>query len=292
MKFKKNSLTIKVLLYLVLFSATILAFMWLFQVLFLPTYYEFAKKQEIKKVGDKLTKILEEDAYQTKVENLTYDTGICIEIFEKDATDTYYRPNYLNRSCLFDKEGNTTIKIIKEFVTSGKQNETSIITNPRLNNQILYYSIKINEDKYAFLNTTLDPIDTSIAIFKSQLIYITMFVLIASILIAIFLSKIISKPIININEKAKKLAKKDFSVSFKTETSVDEINELSETLDYVKTELLKTDELRRDLMANVSHDLKTPLTMIKAYAEMQRDLKYSKKKTDENMDIIINETDR
>ena len=57
-------------------------------------------------------------------------------------------------------------------------------------------------------------------------------------------------------------------------------------------ELVKTDELRRDLMANVGHDLKTPLTMIKAYAEMVRDLKQSDEKKENNLNVIIEETDR
>ena len=57
--------------------------------------------------------------------------------------------------------------------------------------------------------------------------------------------------------------------------------------------LSKTDELRRDLLANVSHDLKTPLTMIKAYAEMVRDISYKDdEKRDEHLNIIISETDR
>ena len=72
-----------------------------------------------------------------------------------------------------------------------------------------------------------------------------------------------------------------------------EINELVDTLNYAKTELSKTDELKRDLMANVSHDLKTPLTMIKAYAEMVRDLTYKdEEKRNSNLNTIINETDR
>lgn len=45
-------------------------------------------------------------------------------------------------------------------------------------------------------------------------------------------------------------------------------------------------------MANVGHDLKTPLTMIKAYAEMTRDINQNKEKRQENMNIIIEETDR
>ena len=51
--------------------------------------------------------------------------------------------------------------------------------------------------------------------------------------------------------------------------------------------------MRRELLANVSHDLKTPLTMIKAYAEMVRDITYKdKEKRESNLNTIIEETDR
>ena len=60
-----------------------------------------------------------------------------------------------------------------------------------------------------------------------------------------------------------------------------------------RSKLSKIESLKNDLMANVGHDLKTPLTMIKAYAEMTRDFKnLPLNKRSENMGIIIEETDR
>ena len=81
-------------------------------------------------------------------------------------------------------------------------------------------------------------------------------------------------------------------MTFQTNSNIKEIKNLSETLERAKNELSKTDSLRKDLMANVGHDLKTPLTMIKAYAEMTRDINQNKEKRQENMNIIIEETDR
>ena len=89
------------------------------------------------------------------------------------------------------------------------------------------------------------------------------------------------------------MGKGNYNVDFTTDSSIYEIKELSNTLNQTKNELAKTDELRRELLANVSHDLKTPLTMIKAYAEMIRDINYKdKKKMKDNLNIIIDETDR
>jgi signal transduction histidine kinase len=99
-------------------------------------------------------------------------------------------------------------------------------------------------------------------------------------------------PILKITKNVKKFGDGDLSVEF-PKNGIKEIDELSETLNYVKEEFVKTNELKRDLLANVSHDLKTPLTMIKAYAEMVKDYTYKNKvKRNENLNIIISETDR
>ena len=55
----------------------------------------------------------------------------------------------------------------------------------------------------------------------------------------------------------------------------------------------KTEKLRQNLLANVSHDLKTPLTMIRAYAEKARDFNYEKAEDRNNdLNVIISETER
>ena len=68
------------------------------------------------------------------------------------------------------------------------------------------------------------------------------------------------------------------------------VNELNKTLNNTVSELKKTETLRRELMANVSHDLRTPLTMIMGYAEMMRDI--PGENSPENLKIIIDEVDR
>jgi signal transduction histidine kinase len=69
-----------------------------------------------------------------------------------------------------------------------------------------------------------------------------------------------------------------------------EITELSETLNHTTKELAKTEVLQRELIANVSHDLRTPLTMITAYSEVMRDI--PGENTPENVQVIIDETKR
>ena len=83
------------------------------------------------------------------------------------------------------------------------------------------------------------------------------------------------------------------NTKFETDSDIKELIDLTNSLNNMKNELSKTEELQKDLMANISHDLKTPLTMIKAYAELIKDININnKEKTINNLDIIIEETDR
>jgi len=190
-----------------------------------------------------------------------------------------------------DYKNNYTYK--EDFILSNQQTTIYELENPRFKNETLIYAIRLDNNMYAFINTSIDPMDSTTQILKNQLIYVTIGVLLLSFIIAYFISKHISKPIVKINESAKKMANGKYNINFNIEENIEEINELAQTLNFTKNELAKTDELRRDLMANVSHDLKTPLTMIKAYAEMARDLNQDKKiKREENLNIIIEETDR
>lgn len=93
-------------------------------------------------------------------------------------------------------------------------------------------------------------------------------------------------------KKAREMGKGNYDVVFK-ENGTLEIDELARTLNNTCKDMKRIDELRRDLLSNVSHDLKTPLTMIKAYAEMVRDISYkNKEKRNKDLNVIIEETDR
>ncbi len=110
-----------------------------------------------------------------------------------------------------------------------------------------------------------------------------------------FVAMRITKPVTEVTARARKLALGSFD--FDAETGRDyfcsEIEDLSEALDYARQELSKTDKMQKELIANVSHDFKTPLTMIKAYASMIREISGDdKQKRDAHAQIIIDETDR
>ncbi len=108
-----------------------------------------------------------------------------------------------------------------------------------------------------------------------------------------FVAMLIAKPVAEVTERAKRLAQGQFDVDVKKTYFCSEIAELSEALDYAREEISKADAMQKELIANVSHDFKTPLTMIKAYASMIREISGDdKEKRDYHAQVIIDEADR
>lgn len=289
-KIKKNSLSIKICKYLVLFSIIILAFLWFFQVVFINSYYKAVKTRELRQVAKVLIKKKDYKNIGDIIDDITYNKSICVEIIN-DNYIPLQSSSFLSGGCMMDARSSYLFK--KDFMESGNNKATYELENPKFKNNTLIYAVKLDADRYLFVNTSVEPIDSTISILKDQLVYVTILVFLLSFVIAYFISKHISKPIVMINKSAKALAKGNYQEEFVSEEDIEEINELISTLNYTRCELEKTDQLRRDLMANVSHDLKTPLTMIRAYSEMARDLhNKDEKKRRENLNVIIEEADR
>ena len=295
MKFKKirlGTLRNKIWVYLIIFSVAILSFLWFFQIIFLNSYYEWVKTNEIGEIANKIADSYETDEFEDTLTSIAYKENVCIELIYNN--DEFYSSNTVNIGCVGQQSKDINyLKYKKEIIQSNKEKKIYKLINSRFNNKIIMYGLKLDDNYYVIVNASLEPLNSTINILASQMVYVTIVVFLLSFLISYYVSKKISKPIINLNEVAKKMAKGDHNINYDTTTDIDELNSLATTLNAANEELSKTDELRRELMANVSHDLKTPLTMIKAYAEMVRDLTYSdEEKRNNNLNTIIEETDR
>lgn len=145
------------------------------------------------------------------------------------------------------------------------------------------------QDLVLFVNSQLTPIDATVHTLRVELVCITAIMIFLSLFVALLISRKISKSMIRINATAKEMAKGKFDVTF-DEKDYREIAELSDTLTQTAKELDKNENLKRELIANVSHDLRTPLTMIIAYAEVMRDI--PGENTPENVQVVIDESKR
>lgn len=121
---------------------------------------------------------------------------------------------------------------------------------------------------------------------------ITAVLMAAALLLSILLSRLFSRPVVNVTRAAKKMAAGDYSVRTPV-TAKDEIGQLTQALNELGVELGKTEELRRELIANVSHELRAPLTIIRGYAETVRDVTWpNEAKRTEQLNAICDESAR
>ena len=135
--------------------------------------------------------------------------------------------------------------------------------------------------------------DKTVGNMQLQLVLISLIVIFVALIISGLLSMELTKPISQISRAAKRMATGDYSVDFQAQYSYAEMNALAETLNYAKEEISRADELQKEVLANVTHDLKTPLTMIKAYASMIQEISGDNpEKREKHTQVIIDETDR
>lgn len=117
-------------------------------------------------------------------------------------------------------------------------------------------------------------------------------VLVLTFIFAFFLANFYARPFRHLNDAAKKMATGKFDTPFIPEGPVEAV-QLAKTLNHAEKEFEATEQLRRDFIANISHDMKTPLTVIRAYAEMIEAFSGEiPEKRQEHVNRIIDETDR
>jgi len=173
---------------------------------------------------------------------------------------------------------------------------STIISEPRFDNNTLAYGAFLDHTKgkevILYIFSPLYPVESTVDILASQLIYVTIISLVLAFCLSFFITRRLTKPIVNITNSASKLAEGEYDVTFGG-GDYSEIIKLADTLNYTSKELAKAENLKRDLIANVSHDLRTPLTMVKSYAEMIRDLSgdYPEQRNS-HLEVIISEADR
>lgn len=287
---KKNSLKRKVWIMLLVFAVAILVGIWFLQILSLDIYYEFSKKSEIKGIANEVSKAYQSGDYSNVLDEISFEKDVCIEISVDN--NTFYSTDSASRGCLINSSKEVN-QYKLNFMLSNKDNITYRVINPKFSNKTLIYGTKIEDGVYAFISTSLEPISSTVSVLKKQLVFVLIIVLILAFMISYTISKKICKPIEKITDTSKKISKGNYDVIFETNSDIEEINELEHTLNNMTIELSKTENLRRELLANVSHDLKTPLTLIKANAEMVRDLTYKNKEKRENsLNTIMDEVDR
>ena len=276
-------------------------------VVLIKPYYRDDRIRSIDVISDTMESLLLKDnVSKSDVESASrtiLGNNVCALILNEQGNSVYSPPDSLGQLCLLDKQvtindATFSIKDDPKYIIDSikKENPYSVtLFSQYAGVEMLIYGKQIKSNLsnyYLIMNTPLEPIESYIDFILNQYLYIAVIVVMISLVIAFILARNISAPIEQMKNEANKLAQGNYDDARFEIDSFSEINELASTLDDATTKLSKVNELRKDLVANVSHDIKTPLTMIKAYAEMIKDISGEDPvKRNEHLDVIIQETE-
>ncbi len=292
------------------FTVIVLALLWLFQTVLLDDIYRSLKLGELKKCANELGQEVEDiDSLDDITDYLAKKYTICLSAYEISGSG-YYRTGrvitqkHVNSFCFIHnvtsddllnqlyrgavKNGGAYIKRVSlsAILQGGKSDDSG-----NAGENVIYAKlIPLEESELLLLlNTELLPLDSTVQTLRVQLMLISVILFAVAVVLAVIFSDRISKPIREMSSEASKLALGNYNVNFEGGNCTETVN-LSMTLNRAAYELSKLDKMQKDLIANVSHDLRTPLTMIAGYTEAMRDL--PGEATPENMQIVIDETNR
>ena len=161
-----------------------------------------------------------------------------------------------------------------------------------LPDSLVYARVEVTENGntyFILLNSSITPVTATVTTLRMQLIVISIVLFLLALILSSVIARRLSLPIYEINRSARQLAEGNLSQTFSGH-GYKEIGELAETLNFTAAELAKSGQLQQEIIANISHDLRTPLTMIGGYAEFMRD--FPEENHSESINVIIQETDR
>ena len=313
-----NSVKIKLFLTLSLTILAIIIFLIIVNNFALEKFYLFSKEQTLKSVYEQLNEYYKnsgsEEDFEQELEKIAIKNNFDILIKDNNGINIYSTNK--NFSSVIGSLGNM-------IVNSGEVLETTenftIKRQRDIKNGISYIILSGNLENGYFLHVRIPitSIQDSVKISNNFLIIIAGFVILISAIVMSIISKKFTEPILELSNIAQKMSNLDFSQKYKITTKGDdEINTLARSINTMSDKLegtikqlrnsnnqlerdieekSKIDEMRKSFISDVSHELKTPLAVIEANADVLENevgdnkwLTYIQNETD-SMDKLINE---
>ncbi len=315
--------------FFLLFAVIMLVLLWLVQTVFLDSIYRHIKLNDVERLTVSLSDGLDDEGfaseeYDTLLNSAAQRNMMCFLVADLDSFDGTKLDALsadVSPVCVIHRLTAGEILALAEAASANggsavyeldfdkdplESSNLDDILGPRLGhllgsrnaphfNSTMLISVSLAESSsgrhYAVLaQGNITPLGATVDTLRMVLVVITGIMVLVALILAVVLSSHISRPIVHISELSRRLAKGDFTMDFRVPGAYREINELAADLNHAARELGRIDELQHDLIANISHDLRTPLTLVTGYAEAMRDL--PGENTPENVQVIIDEASR
>lgn len=289
-----KSVKFKLWAYFLAFAVFLMLILWFLQAFLLNNYYQAMRIGETNRIVSLIISQYGQKGFLDTLHNISVSNDLYIHIEASDGTVIFTPdPDRTRRSYIYRFTMAELREQIGDATISGR---SRIIHDDVTNSDILAYASYLQREEEAsvilYVFAPLTPAQSTLEILRNQLVYVTLISLFLAFCLSFYLSSRITRPLREITRSAGFLAEGRYGIRFQG-GSYSELIRLADTLTDASLRLEKAATLQKDLIANVSHDLKTPLTMIRSYAEMIRDLSGDNpEKRGDHLQVIIHESER
>ena len=301
----------KLLIYLAALVAFIISLIWICQVAMLFSFYQNYRSSQVRGAAETIIRNIDHDDLETLADQLSAENEVCMLLVDAEGTKimsidhvrfcVLHHLGARELAKLLEKappDGTESVEMMNVFPFQNdkyhkEEFEGSVPEEEPQSGRSMMYIRRVAFDDGTWgtllINAQITPTRTILHMLRRQLLYIILLVLIATAVVGSFMAGSVSMPIIETNRAARALSRGEYTRPAHS-GGYREISELNDTLVQAANDLRKVETLQKELIANISHDLRTPLTMIQGYAETMRDI--PDEMNPENMQIIIDETHR
>jgi len=285
------------------FVGFVILVLWLFEDVLLDDFFQIYKTRQIKRMAGRIEQSLGEDDLQATIDDLALDNDCCVLLL--DAGGNILESEDILNYCLIHNteqaelmtwcadaaaKGEPQLQIFPTTQWRQARNPTDRSARDRVTYiYVRPVTLPDGNPGTLIINARVSLVTSTTETVRFQLFLITLIILANALLLAGYISHKVSRPLIATNTAARALGRGSYKKPA-TGDSYREVAELNRTLTEASASLSRVEELQHELIANISHDLRTPLTLIGGYAEMMRDI--PDETTPENLQVIIDETAR
>lgn len=315
----KHSITRKITTIMISIVAGTVLLCWFINTTLLADYYISHKKDILIETFQTVDAAYangdgDTEEFQIELEKICANSNITLMVISSNGT--IMQSNVSNKDMLLEQ--------FLEIMFSAQSQDAVVIENAenytiektadtRLKSDYLVMWGTMQDGNKILLRTALESIKESVEIANRFLAYVGIASVIVCAIILYFVTKKITNPILQLAEISKRMTNLDFEAKFqsKGENEIDflgeHMNQMSETLEKTISELKSAnnqlkidiekkeqiDEMRKEFISNVSHELKTPIALIQGYAEgLQECINDDEESREFYCDVIIDEAEK